>query len=493
MKAYHELEKRFQELSCIEHAEKILAWDEAVMMPGQSFPSRHQALSYLSGHYHERLTRSDMKGLLSAAEQESLSDWQRTNVVLMDKQYRQATCLPKELVEAISQSRSACENAWRQCRAKNDWQQLLPLLEKVFQLTRESATIQSQAFSLSPYDILLDYHSPGLTQSVIDPLFDSLKQQLPSLIKKAVKQQQSALPPEGPFPVDLQMQLCQQVMSVLGFDHQKGRLDTSHHPFCGGTARDVRITTRYDIKQFSSSLMGVCHETGHALYEQQLPESWLSQPVGRAYGMAVHESQSLFVEMQLCRSDAFLTFMAQQLRQTFGDQPAFDEANLIRLYRQVQPGLIRVYADELTYPMHVILRYEIERDLFAGEIAMSDLPAVWDEKMKQYLQLSTDGNDSDGVMQDVHWPSGSWGYFPAYTIGRLIASQLFESASHSLPSLDDDLGCGDFQSIRHWLKQHVHSKGSSLTLDQLLVSATGSTLQPTYFIDHIKQRYFELD
>jgi carboxypeptidase Taq len=301
-------------------------------------------------------------------------------------------------------------------------------------------------------------------------------------------------------------------MRQVGFDFNHGRLDVSHHPFCGGVAEDVRITTRYSEDDFSEALMGVLHETGHAKYEQGLPAEWLTQPVGEARSMGIHESQSLFQEMQIARSRAFLEFAApviqrylqQYLLQKNDLQqkhaPAYKPSakpsakewsvdNLYALNNQVQAGFIRVNADEVTYPLHVILRYEIEKDLIEQKISVSDLPEIWDEKMRQYLGLSTEGNYKDGCMQDIHWTDGSLGYFPTYTLGAMNAAQIFNAAKQAIPELQQLISQGNFTALNQWQKENIWSKGSFYSIDELMQTATGETLQLKYFIDHLKARY----
>lgn len=278
-------------------------------------------------------------------------------------------------------------------------------------------------------------------------------------------------------------------MERLGFDFNHGRLDVSLHPFCGGTSDDVRITTRYDEADFTSALMGVLHETGHALYERGLPKNWRGQPVGQARGMAVHESQSLLVEMQVCRSREFLAFAAPIMRNVLvGRGPAWDVDNLSRLYTRVEPGFIRVDADEVTYPAHVILRYKLERTMIAGDMEPADLPAAWNEGMQRLLGL-TPPDDRLGCLQDIHWYDGAWGYFPTYTLGAMTAAQFFDAAVRADPDIKTGIASGNFLPLIGWLRDNIHGKGSLLSSQDLLVAATGSPLDPEIFKTHLKQRY----
>ena len=325
----------------------------------------------------------------------------------------------------------------------------------------------------------------------LDSVFNDLKQWLPALLTRVVEKQSATRPrtPTGTFPPPLQKQLGLQVMQTLGFDFNHGRLDISAHPFCGGVPEDVRITTRYDEQHMLSALMGVIHETGHARYEQNLPKQWAGQPAGLARSTAIHESQSLFMEMQLGRSREFLEFIQPQVEAIFGSQPALEKDNFVALAQQVKPGFIRVDADEVSYPAHVMLRYDIEKALIEGEIEVEDIPSLWDEKMHHYLGLDTRGNYREGCMQDIHWTDGAFGYFPTYTLGAMYAAQLFAAAKQQLPAISEEIARGNLQNISGWLNDHIWQYGSLLTTDELLTKATGQTLNPAFFRQHLEQRY----
>lgn len=330
-----------------------------------------------------------------------------------------------------------------------------------------------------------------MTRARLDETFGELKTWLPDLLQQVVEKQaqQTVVTPQGPFALPAQRQLGLSIMETLGFDFNHGRLDISAHPFCGGVPEDVRITTRYNENEFLSALMGVIHETGHARYEQNLPQQWRGQPVALARSTAIHESQSLFMEMQLGRSREFLQRILPQVTATFGDQPALQADNFVRLTQQVKPGLIRVDADELSYPAHVILRYEIEQALIEGEIEVEDIPALWDEKMMQSLGLDTRGNYRDGCMQDIHWTDGAFGYFPTYTLGAMYAAQLFRSVHLAIPQLSELIQHGELQPVFDWLQQNIWQHGSRFSTDQLLINATGEALNPAFFRQHLEQRY----
>jgi carboxypeptidase Taq len=291
--------------------------------------------------------------------------------------------------------------------------------------------------------------------------------------------------------VTAQRALNIEVMTLLGFDFAGGRLDESTHPFSGGVPEDVRLTTRYSEDDFSRSLLGTIHETGHARYEQNLPRAWLGQPVATARSYGVHESQSLSFEMQLARSRAFAGVLAPLLVKHFGDQPAYDPDNLYRLWTRVKRGLIRVDADEVTYPAHVILRYEIERALVEGDIEPDDIPALWDEKMQQLLGLDTRGNYKDGCLQDVHWTEGAFGYFPSYTLGAMYAAQWFAAIRRETPDLDARVARGDLQPVFDWMGKNIWSQASLWPTPELVQRASGDALNPQHFRRHLEQRYLK--
>ena len=492
MKAYKQLEGIFDKVAHLEHLGAIAGWDEAVMMPTGGGKSRAQAMAYLGSLKHEMLTSSQMANLLDEASQESLEfEWQTRNLALMQKKYTQLSAVPSELIAEVTEANILAEQAWRQLRADNNWLDFVPLLKKNVFLAKEVAQIKAQALSMSVYDVMLDDFSPELSQQVIEPIFGQLKSQLPEMMEWIIDKQKGLELESlaGHYPHAIQKTMAEELMQCLGFDFVHGRLDESHHPFCGGVADDVRITTRFNEDEFISAIMGVCHETGHALYELGLPRDKLNQPIGQAYGMAMHESQSLLVEMQVCRSRHFMPVLQKALIKHFGKQPGFGLDNIYNHYTRVEKSFIRVDADEVTYPLHVILRYEIEQALFTDKVSVEELPELWDDKMQHYLGLSTGNDYANGVMQDVHWACGLFGYFPAYTFGALIAAQLYQAACEHVPEITACIEQADMKPLMQWLGQYIHSQGSAKSFDSLLFDATGCQLSAEPFLSHIRQRY----
>ena len=492
--AYDNLARQFHRLGALRAASGMLQWDSAAMMPAGAAAGRAEQIAQLNLVCHEILTDPLIADLLDRAEASSsdTNPWNRANLREMRRAWRHATAVPPALVEALSRAVSDCEHYWREARHRNDFAGLKPKFERVLSLVRESAAAKAQAFGMSPYDALLDEYEPGLSALRIDALFGDLlpflKDAFPRVIDRQAKEP-PPLRPEGPFPVEAQRRLGLDFMAVLGFDFERGRLDVSHHPFTGGAPSDVRITTRYHEGDFLRGLMGVWHETGHALYEQGLPEAWALQPVGQAPGMVLHESQSLLIEMQVCRSDAFLGFAAPRIAEAFGGRgKAWEPGNLARHSRRVARSLIRVDADEVSYPLHVILRYRLERAMIAGELTIADLPGAWNEAMRELVGIAPP-DDKDGCLQDIHWPGGAFGYFPTYTLGALAAAQLFAAASRAEASISAGIAKGDFKPLLAWLRANIHGRGHLERTDALLAAATGAPLGTDAFKAHIARRY----
>jgi carboxypeptidase Taq len=494
MKAYLTLESRFRRLAAIEGATSMLHWDQSTMMPSGGAQMRAEQLAELKVIRHELLIDPKLSELLGVAENETLDGWQRANLDEMRRRWRNATVLEPKLVEAWSLATSQGEMVWRAARPKSDFAAALPVLKRIVELAREIGTARGATLGLDPYDALHDGYEPGGRAASFEPIFTKLETELPPLLA-AVLERQSRRPqplrPQGPFPAERQKALGLKLMSMAGFDFEHGRLDEAPHPFCGGVTEDLRLTTRYEEASFVSGLMGVMHETGHALYEQGLPTAWRNQPVGEARSMSVHESQSLLMEMQACRSRSFVEFIAPLAREAFGQSgPVFEAENLYRLYTWVELGYIRVDADEVTYPLHILLRTRLERAMIGGDLAVSDLPQAWNETFHRLTGLAVP-DDRLGCLQDPHWYGGDFGYFPTYTLGAMTAAQLFQAAVGVYPEIPERLGHGDFAPLIGWLREHIHGQGSRHTTAELLTLATGRPLEPEPFLAHLRRRYLE--
>jgi carboxypeptidase Taq len=490
---YQELEARFERLSKVGDAAGILQWDMATNMPAGGAEARAGQLSTLKVLRHDIITDPALADFLDAADEDrGLDPWQQANLKAMRRRRDRAVAVDADLVRRLSEAGSACEMVWREAKDKADYTMVLPSLTQVRDLVAERAAALAAALGLDAYDALLDGFEPEARADKVVPVFDDLAAFLPGFTDDVLARQAQAgapLPLTGAFPIETQRKLCRHMMEVVGFDFTHGRLDESHHPFCGGVPEDIRITTRYAEDDFMPGLMGVLHETGHALYEQGLPAERRHQPVGGAWGMALHESQSLMIEMQACRSVEFITFAAPLMREAFGGGgPAWEAANIHRHYTHVERAFIRVDADEVTYPAHVILRFRLERAMLAGELALKDLPGAWADGMGELLGL-TPANDAEGCLQDIHWYDGAWGYFPTYTLGAMAAAQLFAAAVRARPGIPDGLATGDFKPLMGWLRENVHARGSLMPTDALMEAATGAPLDATAFKAHLTTRY----
>jgi carboxypeptidase Taq len=468
----------------------MLGWDAAAVMPPGGGAARGDQLAVLAVLQHQHLTAPEIEADLAAAE--TFDPWESANLRLMRHARTRAQALPADLVEAQAKANSNCEKVWRIARQNADFGMVRPHLTEVLRLTREAAAALSSALGLSPYDALMDGYQQGIGANDVAPVFAAYEEFLAAALPEVERYQAQLpppVPPVGPFPIAAQQALCRDLAQRLGLDFDHARLDQSAHPFSGGTPTDVRITTRYAEDDFTSAILAVVHETGHALYERGLPTAYARLPVGTAAGMAMHESQSLIVEMQAFRSDAFLGWLGNRLHETFGGAPEpYRPENLGRLWRRVQRSTIRVDADELTYPAHVILRFRLERAMIAGDLTIADLPSAWNDGLKALLGI-TPPDDAQGCLQDIHWYDGAFGYFPSYTLGAMAAAQLMQAAREHNLDLDEAFGRGDLSPLLTWLRTHVHGIGSRLDFNTILEQATGRRLDPIAFQAHLRRRY----
>jgi len=492
--AYRALEGRFREISVLRDVIGMLDWDRATLMPPGGNEARAEQTALVQRLRHERLTAPETASLLDEAELavEGLNGWQAANLREMRRLWTHAAAVPAALVVAESKARAACEAKWRVARRTDAFPDVLPELARVLELVREVAAAKASAIGCTPYDALIDRYEPGARQATIDAALDDYARFLPDFLDDVLARQDSRpqpMMPEGPFPVDRQERLGRIMAKALGLAFDSARLDVSDHPFSSGVPEDSRITTRYNPADYGEGLMAVLHETGHAMYERGLPAEWRYQPVGAARGMAMHESQSLLVEMQVSRSPEFYEWAAPAMREVFGvSGAAWDAENLYRLAARVERSLIRVDADEVTYPAHVILRYRLEKALMADDLPLADLPGAWREGTRELLGIEPP-DDRDGCLQDIHWYEGIFGYFPTYTLGAFAAAQIFAAARAALPDLFDRIREGDFAPLMQWLRTNVHGKGSLRSTDALLEEVTGGPLAPHAFKAHLRARY----
>jgi len=493
LEAYRKLEKKFKRISNLSDALALLSWDSQTIMPSGASEVRAEQLATLSVLRHEEVTSNLISDLLAKIDSEVLTGWQRANVREIERVHKNATALSPEIIDAHSRARHNCETVWRTARRDNRFDLVVDPLGELLEITKEIAAVKADKFNMQPYDALLDEYEPGAKAENLDTIFNYLEPKLIQLLESVLEQQKKTEYAVIPFQVteSKQKKLGLKLMAQQGFNFQKGRLDKSAHPFSGGIPDDVRITTRYDEQDWASSLMGVIHETGHALYEQGLPKKWRGQPVGDARGMVLHESQSLTLEMQACRSREFFEFLAPVIADEFDvSGKEWSASALHQKCLRITPNFIRVDADELTYPLHVILRYRLEQSLLSGDLSVKELPLAWNDMfMKSFGFRPT--NDRDGCLQDIHWYDGAFGYFPTYTLGAMAAAQLFSAAVKVESKILSKLKQGDFSDLLVWLREHVHSWGSYYSTDEIMERATGSPLDPSFYISHLKSRYMQ--
>lgn len=493
---YRQLTHRLGDMSAVEEAMGILMWDQEINMPKGAANARGRQLATLAAVLHQRQSDPELGGLLAQLQAAGdLDDLAQANVREADRDHQRAARIPEALVRQWAALTVEAHEVWVEARQKADFGLFLPHLRQLIALARQRAL--AVAPNRPVYDTLIDEFEPGMTMARIDGIFAGLKETLVPLIAR-VRQRvaQGGLPDvawlRAAVPADKQRQVGEAMVRAMGFDFDRGRIDTSVHPFCGGAGTDdVRITTRYNETAFTGSLSGLIHETGHALYEQGRDRSIGDQPVGRPRSMGIHESQSLLWEKQVGQGAAFWRphYPMLQANYPFLQQVPFDQ--FVFGLNWVDLGnLIRVDADELTYPLHVILRYEIERDLFSGALQPEDIPAAWNAKMQAYLGL-TPPDAALGCLQDVHWSSGSFGYFPSYTLGAVYAAQFMHTARQSL-DVDAALGQRNVQPLLAWLRERVHLPGSRWPTDELVQRATGRPLDIGPFCAYVTEKYTRL-
>ena len=491
--AYAELVRRSKELGVLHSCAGVLGWDQQTYMPAKGAGLRGEQMAFLAGLAHSKATDPKVGELLTAVEGSGLvrdpeSD-AAANAREMRRGYDRATKLPAALVEELARVTTAAQQAWQQARAANDFPTFRPHLEKVVALKRQEA--QAVGYADHPYNALLDEYEPGATVAEVREVFAGLTRDLVPLIQKigasGKKPDRSVL--ERDYPVDRQKVFAEAAAAAFGFDFAAGRLDTTSHPFCSGMGPgDCRITTRYNPRFFSESFFGVLHETGHALYEQNLPAEHFGTPVGVACSFGIHESQSRLWENQVGRGRPFWDHFFPRLKQTFPgslDGVTLDTFHLA--INDVRPSLIRVEADEATYNLHIALRFELELALLSGDLTVAELPGAWNERFAALFGIPVP-DDARGCLQDIHWSFGGIGYFPTYTLGNLYAAQLMEGAKRELgaETLDDDFRRGEFGRLKEWLVRNIHRHGQRYRAGELCRRATGAPLSPEPFLQYLK-------
>lgn len=488
---WNELRARMGELRDLGQVVGLLTWDQETFMPPGGSSFRATQLATLQAVVHERLVDPRLGELLARAEEEpSLSETERRMVANLARERRRAERVPLSLVQALAREQSMSVEAWKQAREEKDFARFAPHLRALLGLKREQA--DAMGHEGERYDALLEGYEPGMRTARLIPLFAELREGLVPLVRRITE----ATPPprwrfeSHRFPVDKQWRLSELLLERMGFDLGRGRLDQSAHPFtCGIGAGDVRLTTRFDERNPWVSIFGTIHEAGHGLYEQNLPEAHLRDPIGEAASMGLHESQSRLWENAIGRSLPFWEGLEGELRSLFPE--ALEGVGIREVQAaacRVERSFIRVDADELTYNLHILLRFELELAMIRGELEVQDLPTAWNEGMERFLGI-VPRNDAEGLLQDIHWAWAEFGYFPSYTLGNLYAAVLHEGLRRDLEGFDDLLRGGRLLPIRDWLKEKVHAVGNLRDAEEIVFRATGERLSTGPLLRYLEERY----
>jgi len=495
--SYQQLMDRSRRLTVLRTASGIIQWDMETKMPPKGVEQRSEQLSLLDLIAHKEIVDPAVGALLDSIEKDkkyaAMGEMQKRNVHLFRKAYNEEAKIPDELVAETSKQATICVNVWKRAKAAKDFSVFSPELGKMIALREKAADILMEVKGTkTPYDALLDSFEPGMTAERISEIFTGMRKGLMGIMKKV---ESSGVKPDVELitkkvPVEAQRKIGQMAMDFVGYDTTSkeagGRLDETEHPFSTGYFDDVRITTHYHEDRWTSSLFSVLHESGHALYEQNIEPSWKWQPIGNACSYGIHESQSRFVENIVGRSPEFLEHMLPKLRKVCG--PALKGVRLDRFVaavNHVEASKIRIEADEVTYGLHIIIRFEVEKDIFSGKAKVNELPQLWNEKYDKYLGMEIQ-HDSEGVMQDTHWAGGAFGYFPSYALGNIYGGMFLRKMDKDVPDWRAAVKEGNYVPVGSWLKQNVHSKGNLYDPADLVRNVTGKNLEIEPFIAYLK-------
>jgi carboxypeptidase Taq len=494
--SYAALLDELREISLLSSTASILGWDEQTQLPRKAAGFRGDQLALLARLAHERLVAPKLGELLVSLESSPFLGAGDSDASVNVRQTRRvvdrARKLPSSLVEELARVAVLAQQAWVEARKASDFGAFAPWLERIFRLKRQQAEFLGPC--QHPYDALLDEFEPGDTTADLTLVFESLRGPLVDLVRRiadAPLKGQGALL-ERSFPRAAQEALARRAAAAIGFDFERGRLDVSAHPFCTHLGpSDTRLTTRYDEHHFGDAFFGVLHEAGHGLYQQGLPTEHFGTPVGDYVSMGIHESQSRLWENLVGRRRSFWRHFFPRLQAAFPSTADIAEGDWYRAVNHVGPGFIRIEADEATYNLHVLLRFELEKALIAGDLPVADLPGAWNEKMRSYLGL-TPPDAARGVLQDIHWAAGLVGYFPTYTLGNLYAAQFFARAQADLGDLDASFARGEFAPLLGWLREKIHAEGQRFTARKLVERVTGKPLSAAPLLAHLAQKAAEV-
>jgi carboxypeptidase Taq len=501
--AYKKLLNRIKDLIVLSSAQSVVHWDMETMMPPKAVELRSQQLALLSRISHRMSTAPEigklLNEILTSPQYDTFSELEKRNVHLIKKGYDEQTALPEKLVSEIAMQQAVTVNTWKKAKKAQNFAVLKPELEKLVALSKQAAQILMQVKkAATPYDALLDDYEPKMTADAIAATFSQLQRGLMKLLEKI---QDSHSQPDTKvlrirIQVEKQREIAQALTRTLGYDTASpaagGRIDETEHPFTSGYYDDVRITTHYHLDNYASAIFSVLHETGHAIYEQNINPDWKYQPAGSPCSFGIHESQSRLYENIIGRSEEFWTHMLPKLKQIAS--PALADVSLsqfVHAVNKVEPSKIRIEADEVTYNLHVIIRFQIEKDLFTDKITVNELPEIWNQKYKEQLGVKVE-NDSEGVMQDTHWASGLYGYFPTYALGNIYSGQMLAALALDIHDWRSQLAKGNLEGIKAWLTKNVHSRGDLYDPADLIKRITGKALDAEPYLEYLREKYSRL-
>ncbi len=501
--SYKKLMEKVKDLIVFNSAQSIIVWDMETMMPPKAIRLRSEQLALLSKFEHELSTAPEVGTLLQKimkhADYEKMKAIEKRNIYLIKKNFDEQTKLPVELVGAIAKQRALSTDIWKKAKATKSFAMFRPELEKLVELQKKAAAILMKVKETkTPYDALIDIFEPKMTAREITAIFNELRTGLVSTLKKCQRgpKQPDVNILKRKVPIDVQRKIAVALAKAVQYDvtskNAGGRIDETEHPFTNGYYDDVRITTHYFEDLYASSVFSVLHEAGHAIYEQGLNADWMYQPVGTGCSSGIHESQSRSIENIIGRSREFWTYFLPKLKELAGQKLAdISLDKFVHAINQVKPSKIRVEADEVTYGLHIIIRFNIERDLFADKATVKELPEIWNQGYKDYLGVKIE-NDSEGVMQDTHWASGLYGYFPSYALGNIYSGQFLERMNKDLPNWRRQLAKGNFTDAKQWLTKNIHTQGNLYDPAILVKKVTGKEPTVKPYLNYLNEKYSKL-
>ncbi len=489
---YERFETKAKTLQSLHDVRELLHWDQQVMMPEKGIKARSKQNSTLAKIQHQKITSEELGDILDKIDVGERSLEEKANIREIKREYERASNVPEELEEEISEKESTTVKKWEKAREEDDFTVVEEDLKELVEMKRRYAEEINP--DEEPYKVLFKDYEPYITYERMEKVLEKLKNELTDIVEdiKASKDIEEATY-NGNFPEDGQLEISRQVVDRMGYDWDRGRLDVSEHPFTLGNQFDCRITTRFNEENLAESLGATVHEGGHALYELGLPQDLYGTPAGSSRDLSVHESQSRLWENHVFNSRSFQEYLLPELKEIFPEE--LEDATVDEAYRslnKIDPeNLIRINSDEVTYHLHIIIRFELERALVNGDLEVEELSEAWDRKYEKYLGISAD-SELKGVLQDIHWYQGSIGYFPTYSLGSVLSAQIYNKASEEIEDLETKISEGELQELRDWLKENIHQKGCLYKTEELVEKVTDEQLTADHFLEYIREKYGDL-